>query len=99
MMTSYPAAIKPRYLRNPASQIKIYYGSLSGSNDHSFRIHHEKSREAPPGGDIMIRHIRLAIKPYYLGNPASQIKSYYIYIYIDQHIYIYTFQLTGYTTE
>jgi len=45
-------AIKPRYLRNHASQIKSYYWSLAGSNGRSFRIHHKKSPEAPPGGEI-----------------------------------------------
>jgi len=43
-------AKKPRYLGNHASQIKSYYGTLSGSHIHSFRIRHEKSPEAPPGG-------------------------------------------------
>jgi len=47
-------AIKPRYLGNHASQIKGYYGLLSESHGRSFRIRHEKSREAPPGGEIMI---------------------------------------------
>jgi len=45
-------AIKPRYLGNHASQIKSYYGTLSGSHSRSFRICHEKSPEAPPGGEI-----------------------------------------------
>jgi len=44
-------AIKPRYLGNHASQINSYYGSLSGSHGRSFRIRHEKSFEAPPGGE------------------------------------------------
>jgi len=47
-----PFAIKPPYLGNHASQIKSYYGTLSGSHARSFRIHHEKSPEAPPGGEI-----------------------------------------------
>jgi len=34
-------AIKPRYLGNYATQIKNYYGSLSGSHGRSFRIRHE----------------------------------------------------------
>jgi len=42
-------AIKPRYLRNHTSQIKSYYGTLLGSDGHSFRIRHENVRAAPPG--------------------------------------------------
>jgi len=45
-------AIKPRYLGNHASQIKSYYGTLSGSQERFFRIRHEKVRAAPPGGEI-----------------------------------------------
>jgi len=45
-------AIKPRYLRNHASHIKSYYGSLSGSHGRSFRIRHEKSPEALPSVEI-----------------------------------------------
>jgi len=40
--------IKLRYIRNHASQIKSYYGTLWGSHGRSFRIHHE----APSGGEI-----------------------------------------------
>jgi len=47
-------AIKPRYLGNHASQIKSYYGSLSASHGRCFRIPHEKSPEARPGGEIMM---------------------------------------------
>jgi len=120
-------AIKPRYLGNHASQIKRYYGMLSGSRGRSFRISHEKSPETLPSGEVTMtsyppcnktslsrkpcipdknyyrtlagshgrsfrirhknrlrrplaekswwRHIRLAMKPCYLGNYASQIKS------------------------
>jgi len=45
-------AINPRYLGNHGSQIKSYYGTLSGSNGRSFRIRHEKKPETPPGGGI-----------------------------------------------
>jgi len=45
-------AIKPRYLGNHASHIKSYYGTLSRSHGRSFRIHHENSPKAPPGGEI-----------------------------------------------
>jgi len=70
-------AIKPRYLKNHASQIQIYYGTLSGNHGRSFRIRHEKLREAPLAEDWRWRHVRLSIKPRYLGNNALQIKSYY----------------------
>jgi len=45
-------AMKPRYLKNYASQIKSYYGTLSESHGRSFRIRHEKLPEAPPSGEI-----------------------------------------------
>jgi len=71
-------ALKPRNLGNHASQIKSYYGTLPGSHARSFRIRHEKSPEAPPIAEkSWWRHILLAIKPRYLGNHASQIKSCY----------------------
>jgi len=122
-------AIRPRYLGNHASQIKSYYGSLSGSHGRSFRIRQEKMPEAPPGGGLTMtwyplgnktslslklcipdrkllwnairkswslfqnpswiiawstpwaedwrwRHVRLAIKHLYLGNPASHLSHY-----------------------
>jgi len=47
-------AIIPCYLGNHASQIKIYYGMLSGSRGRSFRIRHEKSPEAPLSWEIMM---------------------------------------------
>jgi len=47
-------AIKPRYLKNHASQIKSYCWSLSGSYDCSSVIRHEKSHEAPPGRGLTI---------------------------------------------
>jgi len=61
---------KPRYLGNQGSQIKSYHWSLSGSHDRSFRIRHEKSREAPRGEEWRLRHIRSTIQPRYLGNNA-----------------------------
>jgi len=42
--------IKPRYLGNHESLIKSYHDSVPGSHYRFFRIRHEKSREAPPGG-------------------------------------------------
>jgi len=47
-------AIKERYLGTHASQIQSYYGTLWGSHARCFRIHHEKLRETPPGGKIMM---------------------------------------------
>jgi len=44
-------AIKTRYLGNHASQIRSYYGTLSGSHGRSSRTHHVKSPEAPPGNE------------------------------------------------
>jgi len=57
-------AIKPRYLGNHASQIKNYYGMLSGSRGRSFRIRHEKSPEALPSEEIMMTS-------YPVGNKTS----------------------------
>jgi len=68
---------KERNLVNHTSQIKSYYGSLSGSQGRSFRIRHEKTREAPLGGEIMMKSYPACKKPCYLGHHASQIKSYY----------------------
>jgi len=76
-MTSFRLAIKPRYLGNHASQMESYYGTLSGNHSHFFRMRHEKSREASLLEKSGWSHIRLAIKPRYLVNHASQIKSYY----------------------
>jgi len=70
-------AIKPRHLGNHASQIKRYYGSPSRSHYRSFRIHHEKSREAPPGGEIMITSYSIGNKTSSSRKPCIQIKSYY----------------------
>jgi len=70
-------AIKPLYLGNYASQIRRYYGSLSGSHGRSFRIRHENRAKRPLADKSRWHHIRLAIKPRCLGNYASQIKSYY----------------------
>jgi len=70
-------AIKPRNLGNHASQIKSYYWTLSGSHGRTFRIRHEKSREAPPGVEITMTSYPACNKSTSLGNHASQIKSYY----------------------
>jgi len=63
-------AIKPRYLGNLTPQMKSYYGSLSGSHARSFRIRHEKSREAPSGGG-------LTITSYPVGNTTSVLHQHY----------------------
>jgi len=70
-------AVKARYFGNHASQIKSYYWSLSGSNGRSFRIHHKNRLKHPLAEKSWWCNIRLAIKLRYIGNHASQIKSYY----------------------
>jgi len=55
-MTSYHVGKK-------TSQLKSYYGSLSGSNGRSFRIRHEKVRAALPG--------RLTMTSYPFDNKTS----------------------------
>jgi len=49
---NYHSGIKLRYIENHAAQINSYYGTLRGSHGRSFRVHHEKFPEAPPGGEI-----------------------------------------------
>jgi len=70
-------AIKARYLGNHAS--KLYYTIKRYQEVHgrSSRIRHEKSPEAPPGGEITMTSYWLGIKPRYLGNHESHIKCYY----------------------
>jgi len=57
-------AIKPGYLGNHASQIKSYYGTLSGSHGRSFRFRHENLPEAPPSEEI-------TMTPYLACNETS----------------------------
>jgi len=57
-------AIKPRFLGNHASQIQIYYRTLSGSGGRTFRIRHEKFSEALPSGEI-------TMTSYPIGNKTS----------------------------
>jgi len=45
-------AIKPRYIGNHASQMKMYYETLSGSHGRSFRIRYKKSPAVPPTEEI-----------------------------------------------
>jgi len=70
-------AIKHCYLGNRASQTKNYYGTLSRSHGRFFRIRHKNRLKRFLAEDWRWRHIRLAIKPHYLANHASQIKCYY----------------------
>jgi len=72
-----PTAIKSRYLGNHASQIQIYYATLSGSHGRSFRIHHQKSPDALPSGEITMTSYPPCNKTSLSRNQASQIKSYY----------------------
>jgi len=76
-MTSYPVSNNTSLSRKTCIQIKSYFGTLSGSHGRSSRIRRVKSPEASLGGKLRWRHIRLAIKPRYLGNPASRITNYY----------------------
>jgi len=69
-------AIKPRYLGNHASQIKCYYGTLLGSHAHSFRIRHEKSRAAPPGGGLTMTSCPVGNKTSLSRKPCNADKSY-----------------------
>jgi len=48
----YPVCNKTGYLANHSSQLRSYYGTLSGSHGRSFRIRQEKLREAPPNWEI-----------------------------------------------
>jgi len=65
-------AIIPRYLGNHASQIKSYYGTLSGSHDRFFRIRHENLPKAPLNWEITMtsylacNETSLSRKPYIL---------------------------------
>jgi len=70
-------AMRPHYLGNHASQMKSYKGTLSGSNGRFIRIRHENCLKRPwrrNHDDVLFG---LSIKPSYLWNHASQIKSYY----------------------
>jgi len=52
-MTSYPACNEISLSRKPCiPDKKNYYGTLSGSHGHSFRIGHDKVRAAPSGGGL-----------------------------------------------
>jgi len=57
-------AIKPRYLKNHASQIKSYYTTLSGSRGRSFRICLKKSPKV-----LFSREITMT--SYSVGNKTS----------------------------
>jgi len=51
-MTSFPVGNETSLSRKPCIPDKSSYGTLSGSHGRSFRIRHEKSREAPSGVEI-----------------------------------------------
>jgi len=76
--------IKPRYLGNHASQIKSYYGTLSGSHGHSFRIRHEKSPETLPNGEITMTSYPVGNKTSLSQNHVSEIKK---LLWITYHSY------------
>jgi len=69
-MTSYPACNETSLSRKPCIRDKCWYGTLTGSNARSFRIRHENSPEAPPGGEITVmsypacNQTSLSRKPY-----------------------------------
>jgi len=70
-------AIKPRYLRNHASQIKSYYETLSENRGRSFRIRHKKSPEALPSGEITMTSYPPCNKTSLSRKPCIPDKSYY----------------------
>jgi len=75
-MTSYPLAIKPCYLGNHSSQIKS-----SMDRNQKFLVAFSESVmkncvKRPLAEKLRCCHVRLAIKLRYLGNHASEIKSY-----------------------
>ena len=69
-------AIKPRYLGNHASQIKSYYGTLSGSHGRSFRIRPEKSPRAPPSEEFKMTSYPSCNKTSLSRKPRIPDKSY-----------------------
>jgi len=54
-----------------------FFKALSGSHGRPFGIRHNNLPEAPPNGEIVMTSYPVTIKPRYLGNHATQIKSYY----------------------
>jgi len=76
-MTSYPACNKTRYLGNHASQIKVtierYQEVIIALSESVIK----NPLKRPLAKKSRWRHIRLPIKPRYLGNHASQIQSCY----------------------
>jgi len=71
-------AIKPRHLRNHASQIKRYYMDHYQEVMVALSESVTKNRlKRPLAEKSWWRHLRLAIKPRFIGNHTSQMKSYY----------------------
>jgi len=68
-------AIKPRYLGSHASQIKSYYGSLSGSHGRSFRIiRRERTCEVPLNGEITMTSYPASKKTWLSQKPCIEDK-------------------------
>jgi len=80
----FPLAIKPRYLGKHASQIKSYYGTLSGSHGRSFRIRHKKLPEARPGGEITMKSYPVWNKTSLSRKPCNAAKN-VLWITIRSH--------------
>jgi len=77
MMTSYPACNKTLLSQKPCIRdTKLLWNTIRKLWSLDFRIRHEKSREAPPGGQITMRSYPACKKPRYLENHVSQMKSY-----------------------
>jgi len=56
-MTSYPVGNKTSLSRKPCIVDKTLQWITVGMHSRSFRICHEKSRELPPGGEIMMTYL------------------------------------------
>jgi len=76
-MTSYPPCNKTSLSQKPSIPDKKLIWNTIDKSRSLFQNPSWKSREAPPGVEITICLIWLAIKARYLGNHALQIKIYY----------------------
>jgi len=75
---NFRLAIKARYLWNHASQLKITIERYQEVMVALLKSVLKNRLKRPLAEKSRWRHIRLAIKPRYLGNHASQIKRYWI---------------------
>jgi len=75
-MTSYPACNKTSSSRKPCIPDKTLLWNVIRKLWCFFRIRHVNSVKQPLAEKSRWRHIRLAIKPRYLGKHASQINGY-----------------------